>query len=75
MKFVAVTICVALLLAGCGNSADMNDSDKAVSTGDSAFAGSLGDFRVPLKDGRTVTCVVYDGYRAGGVSCDWATAK
>lgn len=28
-----------------------------------------------LKDGRTVTCVVWQEYREGGVSCDWANAK
>lgn len=75
MRSVTVTICAALLLTGCGNSANMNGADKDTAVGDGTFGGSLGDYRVPLDDGRTVTCVVYDGYKAGGVSCDWANAK
>ena len=27
--------------------------------------------RVTLPNGRMVDCMVYDGYNAGGVSCDW----
>nr|DAL41027.1 MAG TPA_asm: hypothetical protein [Caudoviricetes sp.] len=35
----------------------------------------LKENRVNLTDGRTVTCVVYRGGYAGGVSCDWEGAK
>lgn len=28
-----------------------------------------------LKDGRTVTCVIYNSYQEGGINCDWANAK
>ncbi len=27
--------------------------------------------QIRLSDGWYVTCVIYDGYRAGGPSCDW----
>lgn len=28
-----------------------------------------------LSNGKTVTCLVYAGVRAGGLSCDWTNAK
>lgn len=34
----------------------------------------LREVRMPLSDGRTVTCVVYGGYKQGGLSCDWQGA-
>ena len=30
---------------------------------------------VKLDDGRTVKCLVFYGYRKGGLSCDWEAAK
>jgi hypothetical protein len=33
------------------------------------------EFQKKLKDGRTVTCVVWQEYQEGGVSCDWPNAK
>ncbi|GAA2322014.1 hypothetical protein GCM10010149_88910 [Nonomuraea roseoviolacea subsp. roseoviolacea] len=29
---------------------------------------------VPVSDGRQVRCLIWDGYRKGGPSCDWANA-
>jgi hypothetical protein len=34
--------------------------------------GSLRVERIVV-DGRQITCVVYQGYRKGGLSCDWGT--
>lgn len=28
-----------------------------------------------LSDGRTVTCLLFDGYKAGGLDCDFANAE
>lgn len=33
------------------------------------------EFDKKLKDGRTVTCIVWQEYQEGGVSCDYANAK
>jgi predicted component of type VI protein secretion system len=30
---------------------------------------------VKLKDGRSINCLIWIGYRKGGPSCDWANAK
>lgn len=30
--------------------------------------------QVPLEDGGSVTCVMYDGVREAGLSCDWDEA-
>ena len=33
------------------------------------------EFSKKLKDGRTVTCVVWQEYQEGGTSCDWESIK
>lgn len=33
--------------------------------------GEMSEQKMKLEDGRTVTCIVFYGYRAGGISCDW----
>ena len=37
--------------------------------------GQLREVRMPLSDGRTVTCVLFGGYKQGGLSCDWSGAR
>jgi hypothetical protein len=48
---------MALALTGC----------SSTSTGTS----SLVEEKIRLSDGREIICVVWDGYNAGNVVCDW----
>jgi hypothetical protein len=62
---IITSIISILALAGCGadttstpSPTDLNQDDTKVRV-------------VHLDDGRKVTCVIYEGYKAGGISCDW----
>jgi len=57
MKRALILIAV-LALAGCGE------------TEPGSVGGTTEVIRVDV-DGRKVTCIVWDGHNAGGVSCDW----
>lgn len=57
---VIASLLGALVLAGCG----LNDDNTGLDEG-------IHEVPVELKDGRTVTCILYKGYRKGGLSCDW----
>lgn len=48
----------------------ITDSSEGVSVSNEA----LTEAHVKLSDGRMVTCIKYEGYQAGGLSCDWAGA-
>lgn len=75
MKFVTVTLC-ALLLAGCGGGVtEQAGTEKYNNTHADVPRGDLYGQKVNLPSGQTVECVVYDGVRAGGLSCDWTNAK
>lgn len=58
-------------LAGCGaTSLDGTEPSVEVRDGD----GANSEYSVVTKEvepGQFVTCVVYDSYQAGGLSCDW----
>ena len=58
-KRLIVAGMLALGLAGCSA-----ESEAATNTDVSGIV-------VPLLDGGSVTCVVYEGYKAGGITCDW----
>ena len=63
-----------LALAGCG-SEEPSTTAHAVRSIDSQCSAWDGDFRecvITLTDTRQVDCVVYSGYRKGGLSCDWS---
>ena len=62
-KRMIVAGMLALGLAGCSA-----ESEAATNTDVSGIV-------VPLPDGGSVTCVVYEGYKAGGITCDWEGAK
>lgn len=47
------------VLAGCGEGPQGGDTEVT---------------QVDVGD-RAVTCVVWDGYNAGGIDCDWANAR
>lgn len=60
-KRLIVAGMLALGLAGC----------SAGPSGDVATNTDVSGIVVPLPDGGSVTCVVYEGYKAGGITCDW----
>lgn len=60
-----VAIVALLALAGCSDPAPETSVSKT-QTGD----GSL-SVEVIEVNGRQISCVVFDGYNAGGVSCDF----
>ena len=68
----------ALLLAGCNvlNETSDRQSSNPEQTQEEKSDAELDEVQINLKDGRTITCVKYDGYNGrGGLSCDWDNAK
>lgn len=74
-----------LLLSGCGEQGvEQTGSDTATAPED-AVTVVLSESKVSgddfdlvarkLPDGRWVTCVVYSGFKRGGVDCDWDGAS
>lgn len=70
---ITLTICTAL--AGCGSTSEPSTPAHAVRSIESQCSQDEdGDFRecvITLTDTRKVDCVVYSGYKQGGLSCDW----
>lgn len=73
-----LSLVVALLgLTGCGEvetTVTIKDPVTEVSPNVKTSTHSVGVY-VPLPDGRKVICVETWQGTAGGVSCDWSTAK
>lgn len=73
ITLVITVICMAL--AGCGSASEPSTPAHAVRSIESQCSQDEdGDFRecvITLNDKRKVDCVVYSGYRRGGLSCDW----
>ncbi|MDN3356050.1 hypothetical protein [Actinomadura sp. DC4] len=68
-----ITAAVALVLAGCGSggaAGEPNGNPTAPFTSADS-SQDLTVVHVKVDGGPPVTCVIYDGYRAGGLSCDW----
>ena len=55
----AATLALALTLTGCAGSATHSDNGRGYLMRESAYT---------LKDGRTVTCLIYDH---NSIDCDW----
>ena len=55
---------VALLLAGCSRETSP-ESQQGTN-------GVVSTFYAKTIDGRTIPCVVWSGYKQGGLSCDWS---
>lgn len=55
---------------GCSDTSTSNEEDKLGEFKVSGY-GSMIEQEIELKDGRTVTCVLYDSNYSGGISCDW----
>lgn len=72
---LAITV-ICMALAGCGSTSEPSTPAHAVRSIESQCSQDEdGDFRecvITLTDKRKVDCVVYSGYRRGGLSCDWS---
>ena len=72
----AITLALCVALAGCGSASEPSTPAHAVRSIESQCSQDEdGDFRecvITLTDKRKVDCVVYSGYRRGGLSCDWS---
>lgn len=72
---LAITV-ICMALAGCGSASEPSTPAHAVRSIESQRSQDEdGDFRecvITLTDKRKVDCVVYSGYRRGGLSCDWS---
>lgn len=67
--YIFIGVCLGLglaVLAACGSV-----TSQPTPTFDDG-SNDLYEDAIVLKDGRTITCVVYEpGYNAGGLSCDF----
>ena len=71
---LAITV-ICMALAGCGSSSEPSTPAHAVRSVDSQCSAGTDVFTecvVTLTDTRKVDCVVYSGYKRGGLSCDWS---
>lgn len=66
--FTALAIAGTLLLSGCATGGSNESSAGKESE-------RLHERTITLQDGRTITCVIYNQYQKGGLSCDWEGAK
>jgi len=63
-----------LALAGCGSASEPSTTAHAVKSIESQCSDMDDDFSecvITLTDTRQVDCIVYSGYKQGGLSCDW----
>lgn len=70
---LAITV-ICMALAGCGSASELSTPAHAVRSVDSQCSAGADVFTeciVTLTDTRKVACVVYSGYKQGGLSCDW----
>lgn len=71
---LAITV-ICMALAGCGSASEPSTPAHAVRSIDSQCSDMDDKFRecvITLTDTRKVDCVVYSGYKQGGLSCDWS---
>lgn len=71
----AIILALATALAGCGSASEPSTPAHAVRSIDSQCSDMDDEFRecvITLTDTRQVDCVVYSGYKQGGLSCDWS---
>ncbi len=68
MKKALATLAIVATLALTGCASGNPDAGVGEST-------RLRDQHIKLRDGRTVTCVMYADGSLGGLSCDWEAAR
>lgn len=68
---LATTAIITLALAACGTTGGIED--KSPENPDCTdLGGGIHQCMVTMSDTRRVTCLVYTGYRRGGMDCDWS---
>lgn len=70
---LAITV-ICMALAGCGSASEPSTPAHEVRSIDSQCSAGADVFTecvITLTDTRQVDCVVYSGYKSGGLSCDW----
>lgn len=66
VALAVVAFLVAPMIAGCGTTGEGSHPANA--------SNGVATYKLP--DGRTVTCIKWDGGSyAGGLSCDWENAR
>jgi hypothetical protein len=71
---LAITV-ICMALAGCGSASEPSTPAHEVRSIDSQCSDMDDEFSecvITLTDTRKVDCVVYSGYKQGGLSCDWS---
>lgn len=72
---LAITV-ICMALAGCGSASKTSAPAHAIAatgtTCSKEFSDGIKECIVTLSDTRQVDCVVYSGYKQGGLSCDWS---
>lgn len=64
---VAIALTTGIMISGCsGNGSETDSVDKS-----EAEYANVYPTEVKTKDGRTVQCVVMEGYKSGGLTCEW----
>ena len=69
-----ITLALCTALAGCGGMAKASTPAHAVKSIESQCSDMDDDFSecvITLTDTRQVDCIVYSGYKQGGLFCDW----
>lgn len=70
-----ITLALCMALAGCGSASEPSTPAHAVRSIESQCSqdedGGFRECVITLTDTRQVDCVVYSGYKQGGLSCDW----
>lgn len=68
-----VVLVAMVVLAACGGGEGEKVDDAWTMVPGSSYSGTdvyYGEFTTP--EGRVIPCLVWSGYNAGGMSCDWA---
>lgn len=71
---IAISLVAVFTLAGCSGPENDEPKPPAQPTLEN-YAPDTIAFEQELPDGRTVLCVWADGFKKGGLSCDWDGAK
>lgn len=67
-RIIGLALVSTVFLVGCGAAAE--ESSKQGGT-----EGTYEYITVDTKSGDTVGCVVWDGFKAGGIDCNWSEAN
>lgn len=72
-----VFVATALTLGACSESEQASQTREAreLQAEQDVLLNNTTEITKKMSDGRTVTCLAYNGYREVGISCDWANAR